>query len=214
MELKTFSGRRASQNTYELTKLVEFLKEKHVRKYLEIGARHGDTFHHVMTAISKYGTEFHTPQGGKQMRERTFKKAFGVAVDYPGALWGTRASRVPLMNVMRDLKSKTISCHAIFGDSTLPSTVAMVTQYGHFDAVLIDGDHTLKGVTLDWKNYRDLAKYIIFHDIVGTGQAEKVEGNPVEVPILWERIKAMPEYETIEFVAEGSKMGIGVCWLR
>jgi hypothetical protein len=37
---------------------------------------------------------------------------------------------------------------------------------------------------------------------------DKVTGSPVEVPILWERIKA--SHQTVEFVTPGSLMGIGV----
>ena len=78
-----------------------------------------------------------------------------------------------------------------------------------YDAALLDGDHTYAGVSKDWQLYRNIAPIIAFHDIVGTGQAEKVHGNPVEVPRLWAEVKDSG-VETVEFVSEGSKMGIGV----
>jgi hypothetical protein len=54
-----------------------------------------------------------------------------------------------------------------------------------------------------------MAPLIAFHDIVGEGQAEKVYGSPVEVPILWGSIKRTA-VKVEEFIAEGSRMGIGV----
>src|SRR5690606_15397754 len=65
--LKTFSGRQASQDEAELTGFLRLLQDRGVRRYLEVGARHGDTFHYLMTGL---------PVG-----------SVGVAVDLPGALW-------------------------------------------------------------------------------------------------------------------------------
>ena len=164
------------------------LRERGVTRYLEIGARHGDTFHEVMTSL---------PTG-----------SVGVAVDLPGGLWGTEKSRNSLKAVVTDLKAKGYQASVVFGNSQTEATRKLVAGRGQFDAILIDGDHTLPGVTADWRNYGGMAPIVAFHDIVGTGQAEKVEGNPVEVPILWERIKAA--HEVVEFVSPGSTMGIGV----
>lgn len=50
-QLLTFSGRKASQNSYELTCFVDFLVKHGVKRYLEIGARHGDTFHHYLAHV-------------------------------------------------------------------------------------------------------------------------------------------------------------------
>lgn len=186
--LKTFSGRRPSQDESELRGFIQLLRDRGVTRYLEIGARHGDTFHEVMASL---------PAG-----------SVGVAVDLPGALWGVEKSRNALNAVVSDLNSKGYKASALFGDSQTEATRRLVAGRGPFDAILIDGDHTLPGVTADWRNYGGMAPIVAFHDIVGTGQAEKVEGNPVEVPILWERIKAA--HEVVEFVTSGSRMGIGV----
>ena len=53
----------------------------------------------------------------------------------------------------------------------------MVKKRGPFDAILIDGDHSLAGVSKDWQLYGELAPLVAFHDIAGAGQAEKVTGN-------------------------------------
>ncbi|GAB3282626.1 hypothetical protein GCM10027347_58980 [Larkinella harenae] len=194
--MKTFSGRRASQNEAELNSFIGYLQRANVKSYLEIGARHGDTFHEVMSRL---------PVG-----------SYGLAVDMPGYLWGNFKSRESLRAAVKDLRDKGYDCHYLFADSQQLDTVEKIREIAAslpggtgFDALLIDGDHTLAGVTADWKNYGGLAPIVAFHDIVGTGQYEKVHHNPVEVPILWETIKR--NHKTLEFVDKDSKMGIGVC---
>jgi methyltransferase family protein len=186
--LETFSGRRPSQNEFELRSFIALLRERNVRSYLEIGARHGDTFWEVVTSL---------PEGSR-----------AVAVDLPGALWGTDKSRKHLEAAVRDLNMKGYKCSTLFGDSQTSATKRLIVGRGPYDAALIDGDHTLKGVTRDWNLYRDIAPLVAFHDIVGTGQIEKVFGREVEVPILWGQIKQ--DNPVREFIDEGSAMGIGV----
>ena len=188
--LQTFSGRRASQDAGELGAFVALLLERGVHSYLEIGARHGDTFHHVMTSL---------PKGSR-----------GVAVDLPGGLWGTDKSRNHLTKVVADLRSRGYDAQLMFGDSQTAGTEKMIFNRGPYDAALIDGDHSYAGVSRDWALYRKVAPIVAFHDIVGHDQVEKVHGKPVEVPRLWAEIKASG-MRTLEFVSPRSKMGIGVC---
>lgn len=190
--LTTFSGRRASQNEFELRGFIGLLSERGVKSYCEIGARHGDTFHEVVCSL---------PEGST-----------AVAVDLPGGLWGTEKSREHLESAVSDLCARGYKASCLFGDSQTEETKRIVVGRGPYDAILIDGDHSLGGVTRDWHLYGELAKTIAFHDIVGTGQIEKVHGSPVEVPILWQSIYRSGAV-TREFVAPGSKMGIG-CVLR
>ena len=187
--LKTFSGRRPSQNEYELRRFVALLKAREVTRYLEIGAREGDTFVEIMESLPKGST--------------------GVALDLPGGMWGKLSTRPKLEKAVAHLKAKGYNVSCLFGDSQAAGTKRMVVNRGPYDAVLIDGDHRLEGVTRDWSMYGKLGKVIAFHDIVGTGQIELVHGNPVEVPILWQTIKASG-VETVEFIGAGSAMGIGV----
>src|SRR6188508_1348236 len=188
--LKTLSGRRASQNEYELRSFIKLLQAKGVKSYLEIGARHGDTFHEVMINL---------PKGSK-----------GVAVDLPGGLWGRCTSKTSLKAAARDLIQRGYDIEVIFGDSTDDAIIEKVYSNGPFDAALIDGNHLYEGVATDFANYAPLAELVAFHDIVGTGQIEKVHKNKVEVPILWQEIKEADIYETIEFIDKHSLMGIGV----
>lgn len=190
--MKTFSGRkRASQNPQELAAFADLLKTEEVTRYGEIGARHGDTFHYIMLGLRE--------------------GSHGVAMDYPGALWGQASSRSYLERAVADLCDRGYKASAMFGDSRSSGTIGQFIGRGPYDAILIDGDHTLEVVTSDWLNYQGCSRLVAFHDIVGTGQKEKVSGRQVEVPLLWASIKR--NYKTVEFVAEGSKMGIGVAWM-
>lgn len=183
----TFSGRRASQSQYELSSLIDLLRKYNVKRYLEIGAREGDTFHEIVTLV---------------------KTDYALAVDLPGGLWGKSSTKNNLSIAISDLKSRKYNVEAILGDSSSQEIVSRIQKMEKFDAIFIDGDHTLEGVTRDWENYKDMANIIIFHDIVGHNEAEKVSNMKVEVPILWERLKK--EYQHLEIVEDGSNMGIGV----
>lgn len=187
--LKTRSGRNASQNEYELRSLIALMQQRGARSYMEVGARHGDTFYEVMTSL---------PVG-----------SFGLAMDLPGGLWGTDKSVNSLKDAVKELRRIGYDIVLSLGDSKLEASIDTAMAFGRYDAVLIDGDHLYEGAKADWLNYGPLGKMVAFHDIVGSGQAEKVHGNPVEVPRLWAEIKASVA-ETVEFVAPGSKMGIGV----
>jgi len=189
--LQTFSGRRASQSYFELFSFHDFLIKNNVTHYLEIGARHGDTFHYIMSNL---------PKGSK-----------GVAVDLPGGLWGRSNSVISLKQAVHDLNRKGYDCSCILGDSKTSATLQQIAIKGPYDAIFIDGDHTLEGVTADWNNFKNKARIIAFHDIVGTGQFEKVHRNPVEVPKLWDKLKA--QYNHVEFIDTDSKMGIGCLFL-
>src|SRR5690606_14663899 len=190
MPLQTFSGRNPSQNEFELRSFIALLRDRGVTRYLEIGARHGDTFHEVMTSL---------PAGST-----------GVAVDMPGGVWGKNDSRQALQKAVGDLNRRSYKCSCRFGDSQTSATKRLIVGRRPDDAVLPVAGHDRGGVPRDWNLYHDIAPLIAFHDIVGTGQREKVKGNEVQVPILWAEIR--DRYETVEFVDHGSKMGIGVCF--
>ena len=186
--LTTFSGRKPSQNEFELSCFVALLREHSVTNYLEIGAREADTFHYIVSSL---------PVGSR-----------AVAVDLPGGMWGKITTGSKLKAAVADLVSKGYRASYILGDSTDPKMIASIREMQPFDAILIDGDHRYEGVKADWMNYGTSAPLVAFHDIVGHDQAEKVHGNKVEVPRLWAELKA--EHEYVEFVDEGSAMGIGV----
>jgi hypothetical protein len=185
-QLSTRSGGKASQRADELTPFIDFLKERNVKSYLEIGARHGDTFFEVVKSL---------PKG-----------SLGVAVDLAGGPWGTPTSAKHLKAAAAELHKLGYRVRLVWGDSKAAGVRQTVMLSGPYDSCLIDGDHRLEGVTADWNSYSKMARLVGFHDIVGTGQEN--HGMPVEVPILWASLKE--EHEVREFVGLGSKMGIGV----
>lgn len=191
--LKTLSGRKPSQNEYELRCLIAQMQNMGCKSYLEIGARHGDTFYEVVGSMPSDGLY--------------------VAVDLPGGLWGKLESKNQLKKAITQLRAEGYSAQVHFDNSQSHDFAGMlVHKYGRFDAILIDGDHTYEGVKRDWELYRSMGSLIAFHDIVGHGESESVHGNRVEVPKLWAEIKAQG-YKTCEFIASGSKMGIGCVFL-
>lgn len=187
--IRTRSGRRPSQHPAELYGFVQLLRREKVRSYLEIGARHGDTFYDVMRAL---------PKG-----------SVGHAVDLPGGAWGNAKSVRSLERAVESLARKGYKVGLTFGDSQASGTKSIVGRAGPFDACLIDGDHRYDGVKADWETYRRHARIVAFHDIAGEGQRN---GDfVVEVPRLWREIEASG-LRTQTFVAPGSPMGIGVVW--
>lgn len=91
-------------------------------------------------------------------------------------------------------------CYAYSDDAKLVRMLAK--QYGEFDIVFVDADHSYEAVKTDFAMYWPLVApdgIMAFHDI-----AKRDAG----VPRLWgEVLKALP---TKTFVVEGSGMGIGV----
>jgi hypothetical protein len=111
-----------------------------------------------------------------------------------------------------DLVARGYAAHYFFGDSASVVTRHHVETRGPFDCVLIDGDHRYAAVKRDFETYRFMArKLIAFHDIAGDGQTTSDGSMPVEVPILWRELKE--QFRTVEYIAEGSAMGIGMILL-
>lgn len=183
--LSTFSGRLASQQVGELSAFVDLMKSRNVRSYIEIGARHGDTFHHVMSSL---------PVG-----------SLGVCVDLPNGPWGGN-SKDSLLSACDDLIGKGYQIHCYLGDSSVVAGQAL--SHGPFDAALIDADHRYEGVKRDWLTYGPHCDMVAFHDIDGEGL--DCGGMAVEVPILWQEIKQCYNHKEFIDCQDGRRMGIGV----
>jgi hypothetical protein len=133
--------------------------------------------------------------------------SFGVTVDN-GKRSAGRGRTSPLAEVGARLARQGYRIETVFGDSHDSATIEATRRLGPFDAVLIDGDHSYAGVKRDWENYGPMARRIVaFHDIAEEHVTRS--GFRVEVPRLWREIKATGA-DTREFIAPGSKMGIGV----
>ena len=184
-------GARAAQTLEEADLMIDFLRDKNVQVYLEIGARHGWTFYLVA---------------------KTLKPRWMIAVDLPGKLpWGDTDSEKVLERVVQRIRADGIHTQIFYGDSIDPTLVAQLanTLCGEkVDMLFIDGDHKYAGVKSDWLNYSPFVRdggYVIFHDVK---PPHKIEPEKViEVGKLWDELA--PAHEHWLFHVKGG-MGVGI----
>jgi len=183
--LFTLSGRIASQQPRELAAFIDILNGNGVRSYLEIGAKHGDTFYEVMT---------HLPTGSR-----------GVAIDLPSGPWRGGGSAEHLTSCINEL-NRQYDVERLFGDSQA------IELSENFGAILIDADHRYESVKKDWLRYKDRSRIIAFHDIAAP-EGSHCGRYKVEVQQLWNEIKH--DYQNIELIMpdDNRPMGIGVLFL-
>lgn len=180
------AGRGWSQRPRELAAFLELLVAEGVRTYLEVGARHGDTFAAVADVL---------PPG-----------ATLVAIDLPGAWWGTADSLAALEASAAYARARGHRVQVLVGDSTDAGVVAAARAYAPFDAVLLDGDHREAGVRSDWRHYGPMGRLVAFHDIAPTE-----DNAAIAVPVVWAEVAAT--HRTLAIVdPDAPGMGLGVCW--
>ena len=132
-----------------------------------------------------------------------------VSIDLPGGEFGGGydARRVKLYREFAADRPQTCM-EFLRADSHAPSSLATLKQMldgRSIDFLYVDGDHTYKGVRMDFEMYSPLVRQgglIAFHDIVTSGSSH-------EVCRFWNEIK--PAYRHEEFVEDPrGNMGIGV----
>ena len=185
-----FSGMPWPQYQEEIQGFIQLLKDEGCTSYLEVGCRYGDTWHAVGMALP----------GGSRL----------VGVDLPGAKSGMKNkgghqnSGGYLKKAGKDLIKHGRDAHVIIGDSQDQETIAKVVELAPFDIVLIDGDHTARGVRMDLRNYGPMARMVAFHDICGEGKwARQIR------PIFK---KVADGKRSVTFEHDGLRRGIGVVW--
>lgn len=182
---------KALQNEAEHARFVEILKAEGITSYLEIGSKFGGSFRRVADALPK----------GSRM----------VAVDLPGGTKDWAQTRVSLLACIADLKELGYDARVIWGDSTAPDVIEQVRALGPFDAIFLDGNHTLPYVTKDWKTYGAMSnKLVAFHDISWKRPADFVSYSRIDVPEFWNELKV--DYRHQEIKMEAKDNGIGVLW--
>lgn len=103
-------------------------------------------------------------------------------------------------------------------DSHAPETVRRVREWlagERLDFLFIDGDHSLAGVTADFRNYAPLVAaggLIGLHDIVPdhtTRYGRQTIAVAGDVPVFWNQLKAeYPQWQ--EFIADPEQDGAGI----
>ena len=183
----------AMQKPAEIAAFLERVKSTGGRNVLEIGTAAGGSLFLLCRAAAN--------------------DALIVSVDLPGGEFGGGFEE-DRAHFYRRFAGRGQSLVLVRGDSHDASTVERVRELfagrGALDAVFVDGDHSLAGVTADHQCYWPLVRpggLMAFHDIqAGAGPWGG------DVPEFWARIRGTAHSE--ELVAEASMggYGIGVLW--
>jgi predicted O-methyltransferase YrrM len=180
------------QDEAEISALADLFRREGVRSYLEIGSKYGGSLRRVTDAMEPVGARV-------------------VAVDMPSGSKAWPKSSAALTSTVQGLKQRGFEAHLVWADSQDPTTVDAVRLLGSFDAVLIDADHRLPGVTADWNNYGPMGRMIAFHDISWRRAPDWV-GTRIDVPEFWSSIKGDYRHEEFKLCPTGKNNGIGVLW--
>ena len=128
-------GVRSWQYPSQFSKYLVWLSTRQIGSYLEIGCRHGGTFIITVEYLNRFAPV---------TRAVAVDLGCGDAVKY-------YASLNPVVN-WYDLSSRS-------------EEFASLIYSSQFDLALIDGDHSLEGVTSDFRTVQDKVRYAVFHDI-------------------------------------------------
>jgi len=179
----------------EISRFVDVLRRENVKSFLEIGSRFGGSLWRIANALP-VGSRIVSCDSGK-----------GMGGKKPGATESLKMCIARLNEIGYD-------AHLVVGDSQLPEQIDAVRKLGPFDAVFIDGDHELVGVTRDWKNYGKMSRIVGFHDVGWIKPVVYNDSKVVRVPELWDSLKTKYRHEEFIDYSTGSTMGIGVLWTR
>jgi hypothetical protein len=187
--------RPGDQDIDELIKFLDFIVERKVKRYLEIGSRNGDSFYAVMMAIGPGG--------------------FGLAIDMPE----NENAKETLLRTAYELNDyEGIEAVIYHGNSRDNMAYGTVAQNCPYDLVLIDADHTYEGVKADWYDYSPMAKIKVLHDVAAPDGHES-DGKPNCVGQFWREIErgghdVGPGYSGTRrgqvIVSPGSTRGFGI----
>lgn len=182
----------AMQDEQEITAFCDLLAKEGVTSYLEVGSKWGGSLHRVALAL---------PKGSRI-----------VSIDMPGGTKRFKETEASLLGAHADLRKRGYDTHALWGDSKAPHIIEQARALGPFDAILIDGDHRLPGVTADFNSYGPMGRVIAFHDIAWTRAPEWKEGTRIDVKAFWDSIKGDYRHEEFKFCPTRKNNGIGVLW--
>lgn len=175
----------------EIAALAEVMRRERVGRFLEIGSKFGGSLWRLSRAL--------------QPQSRI------VSVDMPKGTKAWPESSASLKACIARLRDEGHDAHVIWGGSADEAVIAQVRALGPYDAVFIDGNHTLPFVTRDWVTYGAMARIVAFHDIAWRRAPEWV-GIRIDVPEFWQSLKADYRHEEFKFCPTAKNNGIGVLW--
>lgn len=189
--MRTFE-KEVLQDEREISEYCDVLRAEEVRLYLEIGSKFGGSLWRAAQAM---------PKGSRI-----------VAVDLPNGTKAWAESSKSLVDCIAELNRSGYDAHLIWGDSKAAEVIRKVKLLGPYDAIMIDADHRLPGVTADWENYASMSrKMVAFHDIAWR-RAPEWKGVRIDVPQFWNSIKGNYRHKEIIHCPTGKNNGIGVLW--
>lgn len=157
------------------------------------------------TSLLEVGSSF----GGtlKRMASVMRKGSIIVSVDLP--IDGTQEYLNPqdsLKDTCRKIALMGANVQLFIGNSHSQDVIDKVSDYGPFDFVFIDGDHSYDGMLADWHNYGPMGRVVGFHDIAGALP---------DCVRAWEQVKleaSENDWWVEEFInpASAIKFGIGI----
>jgi cephalosporin hydroxylase len=185
--------KRPVQDLAELKVFVQFVQEQQIQSYLEIGAKYGGSLWHVVRAM---------PKG-----------SFALAIDLPyGSTFKRPISEPYLVESVTNLNAIGYKVHLILGDSTDEQIIAEARQHAPYDLCLIDANHEEPFVRADWANYGPMAKIVAFHDIGWDMRKNAGKLFKIEVPKVWNEIKAGYRHREIKLCPTRADNGFGILW--
>lgn len=179
---------RPMQVPWEIKKLLTIIEEAKIEIMLEIGTANGGTLFLF-----------------KQVAD---PRAMILSMDLPGGPFGGGYPSWK-STLYKRFEKHGQRLYLIRGDShnqQILNNVKSILNGEMLGFLFVDGDHTYKGVKMDFEMYAPLMKdggIIAFHDIV-PGPAERVGG----VPRFWQEIKT--KYMNLEIVKNQNQEGCGI----
>lgn len=120
--------------------LVE-MSTRNVRRYLEIGVRHGGTFIITVEYLKRFNPV-----------------VMAVAVDpYRSSALAAYIDDDPL------------TCRYVNADSRSAAAGRVIDRWGPYDLAFIDGDHSEAGFLSDWNLVKRMARIVAYHDADNDG---------------------------------------------
>ncbi|MCK1670295.1 class I SAM-dependent methyltransferase [Bradyrhizobium sp. 150] len=184
---------RIAQDEHEISAFCDIVRGEGARQYLEIGSHFGGSLWRVARSL---------PVGSRI-----------VSVDMPGGTKKWAASSESLKTCAAELQRLGYDVHVIWGNSQSRDVIRKVELLGPYDAIMLDADHRLAGVTADFENYSPMSTSIVaFHDISWRRAPDWGDGTRIDVPEFWSSIKNGYRHREIRLCPTGKNNGIGVLW--